>query len=115
VKTELKIPLDAEINVSKIKDYLLTKRDMGDKSEYLLKAGYARELFTQLIDDLKEQILPLDAMLTEETMFGKKFSIIGKLIGPNKKELTVKTIWMQESFSGKWKFITLFPAKEKIK
>jgi hypothetical protein len=111
----LKLPSDADISEIKIKEYLLTKRDMGDKSEFLLSAGYKKEFFDRLIIDLKEQILPLDAMLTEETIFGKKFSIIGKLIGPNKKELTVKTIWMQESFSGKWKFITLFPAKEKIK
>ncbi|MCK9426228.1 MAG: hypothetical protein M0Q21_09335 [Ignavibacteriaceae bacterium] len=111
----MKIPVDVEISDGKIKNYLLLKKDVGDKSFFLLQAGYSLENFEKLISDLREQILSFDAVFIEESVYGDKYKIPGVLIGPNGKSLLINTIWMKENITYKWKFITLFPSKEKTK
>lgn len=111
----MRIPIDAEISVDKIRNYLLLKRDVGDKSKFLLQAGYSIENYDTLIRDLRNQFLPLEATYDEETVFGKKYKINRVLTGPNGKTLLVCTVWMLENMTNKWKFITLFPVKEQTK
>ncbi len=111
----MKIPIDAEISVDKIRNYLLLKRDVGDKSKFLLHIGYTLENYDTLINDLRIQFLPLEATYIEDTIYGKKFKINRILNGPNGKALFISTIWMLENISERWKFITLFPVKEHTK
>ncbi|MEA3443394.1 MAG: hypothetical protein U9R19_01565 [Bacteroidota bacterium] len=44
-------------------------------------------------------MLTLDALHTEETGYGYKYEIKGKLIGPNGKTLSVCSIWINENES----------------
>jgi hypothetical protein len=83
-----------------------------DKSQYLALAGYTLDNWEQLQRDLREQILGLEANLAGATRYGQKYSITGKLLGPNGQTIRVKTIWI---VSGKaTRFVTFFPAKEQI-
>lgn len=109
----MKIPFDAEIAREKITKYLLTKRDESDKSLYLTTAGYTIDEYEQLVEDLRNQILLFDATLIELTEFGDKYEINGVLKSPSGKELSIKTIWMKEHATEKWKFITLFPVRRR--
>jgi hypothetical protein len=61
--------------------------------------------------DIREQLLPLDAQLTEQTEYGPKFRIRGTLTGPNGRALRVVTVWMREEATNQTKFVTLFPDK----
>ena len=110
----MKLPNNTLIAHEKLIQYLLVPRKRNDKSQWLAKAGYTLENWRLLKNDLRNQILSLGAKLIEETQYGKKYEIRGKLTGPNGKSLTVCTIWMTENETGNTKFITMYPAKGDI-
>jgi hypothetical protein len=65
----LKLPLASLIATEKITRYLLVPLVRGDKSQFLLRAGYSVENHLQLIDDLRTQILPNNAVPAGENEF----------------------------------------------
>lgn len=105
----MKLPSTTIIAEEKLTRYLLVPQERGDKSQFLLLAGYRLENADQLRQDLIEQLLSLDAMPLESTEFGHCFEIVGELKGPNGRRLSVRTIWMTEHLSGDTKFVTLIP------
>ena len=107
----MKLACNALIAKEKITGYLLAWRPENDKSQFLALAGYTIAQPDRLADDIRTQLLPLDAQLEETTEYGRKFRISGALIGPNGLTLHVETIWMIESVSGETKFVTLYPVK----
>lgn len=109
----MKLPQDAEIAPEKLTRYLLVKRPVGDKSEFLNRAGYALDNWHQLEQDIRKQILVREAISIEKTAYGEYFEIRSSLAGPNKVALKVKTVWMREAGSGITKFITLYPDRER--
>jgi hypothetical protein len=82
-----------------------------DKSVFLALAGYTPDNPGQLATDIREQLLPLEAELIEETEYGPKYRIRGTLTGPSGRVLRVVSIWMKEEATGDTKFVTLFPDK----
>ena len=107
----MKLPLSAIITEEKIKEYLLSFRKRNDKSKWLSKVGYKLEDWQRLAEDLRTQLLSLDAVIMEETKYGQMYEIKGVLTGPNGKTLSVCSIWMKEYESKSIKFITMFPNK----
>lgn len=107
----MKLAGNALIARAKVSDYLLAWRPENDKSQFLALAGYTVAQPDRLVDDIRTQLLPLDAQIEEITEYGQKYRISGTLIGPNGQALHVETVWMVESVSGVTKFITLYPAK----
>ena len=105
----MKLSEDAIIAASKLNQYLLVPKKRNDKSQWLATAGYVLENWPELERDLREQILSLDAIFTEETFYGKMYEIAGNLRGPNGRTIAVRTFWMDETATGQIKFITLFP------
>lgn len=107
----MKLPADAQIADEKLTDYLLVKRPVGDKPQFLRQAGYTLDNWDVLEQDIRKQILTKEATSTEQTRYGEYFEIIAPLTGPNGAVLKVKTVWMKESRRGIAKFITLYPDK----
>ena len=56
----------------KITEYLLRWRPEDDKSGFLAQAGYTVETSERLVTDIREQLVPLEAELVEETEYGPK-------------------------------------------
>ena len=109
----MKLPHDAGIAPAKLTKYLLVWRDADDKSKFLAQAGYVQEHWQQLEADLRNQILPLEAVPSDElNRFGDVYEIRGVLRGVNGVNLAVVTIWMIEYETQQTKFITLYPDKE---
>lgn len=79
---------------------------------FLKRAGYSPDNWRHLEKDIRNQILPLEADLQEDTAYGQLWKIRGRLDGPNGVTIHVITIWMKEKHSKLTKFITLFPDKE---
>ncbi|AIE75893.1 MULTISPECIES: DUF6883 domain-containing protein [unclassified Synechocystis] len=104
----MKLAQDSIITQEKLTDYLLKRLPKDDKSQYLARAGYTRSNWRQLEQDLRQQILTLDAIPTGKTQFGQKYEIIGFLKGPNGKCLNVKTIWIVTETDTR--LVTLLPA-----
>ncbi len=107
----MKLSRDAEIAPKKLTQYLLVKRAVGDKSEFLKLAGYTLDNWQQLEQDIRQQLLPKEAVAAKETSYGKYFAITASLMGSNGVVLQVKTVWMTESKNGRTKFVTLYPDK----
>lgn len=107
----MKLPDDTVIARRKLDEYLLRHRDEDDKSGFLALAGYTLENMDRLLNDLRTQLLPLDAEFFDQTEYGPKYQIRGTLTGPNGYVLRVVSIWMKEDATGETKFVTLFPDK----
>lgn len=107
----MKLAADAVIARDKVVNYLLKWRPENDKSQLLALAGYTIDHPDRLANDIRKQLLPLDAQAEETTEYGGKYRISGTLVGPNGQALRVETIWMVESNSGVTKFVTLYPTK----
>lgn len=105
----MKLPSDATIADDKLLRYLLVPQTRGDKSAFLARAGYRLENADRLRNDLRSQLLALDAQALESNQFGRYYETRGILTGPNGVHLAVCAIWMTEHLSGITKFITLIP------
>ncbi|MDJ0731597.1 MAG: hypothetical protein QNJ33_16570 [Crocosphaera sp.] len=68
----MKLPEDTIIAEAKITKYLLRWKPEDDKSRFLAQAGYTMTTAKQLQRDLRQQMLPLDAVYTETNRFGDK-------------------------------------------
>jgi len=108
----MKLSPDAVISLEKVANYLLLWRPENDKSKFLAEGGYQMEDPERLVEDIRGQLLPLEAEFIEDTDYGRMFRITGTLNGPNGRGLRVVSVWMTEAESGTTKFITLYPAKE---
>ena len=104
----MKLVQDAEIAPKKLTRYLLVKRPVGDKSEFLKRAGYTLDNWQQLEQDIRQQVLTQEAISAKQTAHGEYYEIRAFLTGPNGVGLQVKSVWMTESKSGITKFITLY-------
>lgn len=105
----MKLPRDATIAMTKMTEYLLRWRPEDDKSAFLARAGYSTGNADELITDIREQLLPIEAEFIEATEYGPKYLIRGALVGPNGHSLRVISIWMTEDAIGETKFLTLYP------
>lgn len=109
----MRLPADTTIAEDKLTHYLLLPQARGDKSAFLARAGYRLENAAQLLQDLRTQILPCEAIELESNKFGRYHEIRARLTGPNGVKLAVCTIWMTENLSGVTKFNTLIPDKRR--
>jgi hypothetical protein len=109
----LKLPTNSIIPPEKVVSYLLVPQKRGDKSAFLARIGYHQSTARVLLEDLRQQILPLDAEPAGSNEFGNYYEIRGTLRGPNEIALNVRTIWITERLSGQTRFVTLVPDKQK--
>lgn len=79
----MKLPSEAYIDPRKITDYLLKPLEDSDKSAFLARAGYTEENPKDLLSDIREQLLPLEAVDLGPFAFGRKYGISGRLTGPS--------------------------------
>ena len=111
----MKLPPDSEIPLAKMTRYLLVPLARADESKFLARAGYTLENAPRLIQDLRNQILPLEATPAGTTKFGDFFEIKGVLLGPNGVALSIRTIWIRENLQNNARLVTLLPDKTKAK
>lgn len=109
----MKLSIETVITPEKIINYLLIAKKRNDKSKWLNDAGYTQENWQRFENDLRTQILSLDAVQTAQNEYGQMDEIRGTLSGPNGKTLHVCSIWMQEYQTGLTKFITIYPDKRR--
>ncbi len=110
----MKLPADTIIAPEKVTQYLLVPQARGDKFGYLASGGYTQANAAQLLADLRDQLLPLEATPTKSNDYGQYHETRGPLTGPNGRTLAVRAIWMTEHLSGVTRFVTLLPDKQKV-
>jgi hypothetical protein len=78
----MKIPADSFIDPRKISHYLLRPLEESDRSEFLADAGYELPDSQRLLDDIRTQLLPLDAEHIGPFEYGEKFGFAVFCRGP---------------------------------
>lgn len=106
---------EAIISPEKLQDYILspTHPDGRSKAAYLALGGYSREDWSRLERDLRGQHLSLEARPGRVTPWGRKYEILGPLIGPNGQTLWIRTVWIVRHEESMARLITLIPARRR--
>ena len=101
----------AAIDPAKLRDYLLNAghADGASKAAFLALAGYRPENWRQLEHDLRSQHAVADAMPGRPSPYGRKYEIVGPLLGPNGAVLMVRTVWIVRHGHSTPEFVTLVP------
>lgn len=104
------IPADAEIATEKLTHYLLVPKPLDDKSKFLMRAGFTAANPQAL--DAAIRSLAASAVASEDgrNEYGIFWRVEGLLVGPD-CELPVVAIWLQWHVDGRFRFITLKPAR----
>jgi len=105
----VKLPPDSVIAIEKFTLYLLVPQSESDKSEWPARGGYTLANAHLLQNDIRVQLLPLEARPAQTSPFGSTYKIRGELVGPSGITIGVRTIWLKHSFSGEVHFVTLIP------
>ncbi len=108
----VKIPSDAIIANEKLTGYLLVRRARNDKSKFLAQAGFTLENPDALRAAIRLLADETEAMQNRADEYGAFYSVEGILHGINGVDLSVTTIWLEQTADGRFKFITLIPRKE---
>lgn len=101
----------AFIDPIKIRDYILsTSHPIGRfKAALFQRMGYNKNNWKQLVSDIKQYHLHLEAELVEKTKYGQKYKITGLIQGPNGKRIMLKSIWIILKGENRPRFITIYP------
>jgi hypothetical protein len=101
----------AVIHVEELRDYLLDlgHRTGGSKATLLYRIGYRREEWRQLERDIREQLLPLEAVEVPAED-GQRFRVAGVLRGPN-GSTPFRTVWLIEREGSAPRLLTAYPVR----
>jgi hypothetical protein len=105
---------NAIVDEVKVRDYLLSsEHPVGRfKARVFRAAGYQRENWTRLRDDLRILAQTLDVAPTHADEFGQRFIGTGQLPAPNGRPLPVVSVWLIPSEAVAPRLITAYPAAE---
>lgn len=104
----MRIPANAVIPPDKITNYLLVPKKSGDKSKYLLRAGFTLATAALLEAEIRRVTAGSDAIHDRVRQHGTYYNVFGSLIGPSGVALPVKLIWLHR-LDDLFTFVTLVP------
>lgn len=86
----------AIIEAKKVQDYLLSPTHPKGryKANFFRELGYSAGSWGVLEQDLRDLILCNDVTASRKSRYGQKFSVEGRLTGPNGKTAQVLTVWI---------------------
>jgi len=86
----------AVIDCEKLRDYLLSpSHPVGRfKAVFFSSLGYTQENWSHFEADLRQQHLTQEAVLRQETSYGRKYEIRGRMKGPVGKTAEVTSVWI---------------------
>lgn len=106
----MRIPSDAVIDETKFTNYLLVPRPWDDKSGYLQRIGFDLKNWADLLNAVRQLADAVDAVEDRTNEYGTFYRVEGVLEGPA-GNLPVVCIWMKQAIDGRFRFVTLKPAK----
>lgn len=103
---------NATVPREKVRDYLLSFRHpVGrHKAVFFGQFGFTREEAVLLIDALKEHAVTCEVMTTEETAFGMRYTIEGRLRCPDGRTPRIRAVWFIGLDDPLPRLVTAYPA-----
>jgi hypothetical protein len=104
----------AQIEPSKVRDYLLSKaHPVGRfKAAFFEALGYSASDWPRLESDLRQLAMTGDATPGRLTEYGQHYEVRGTLNGPSGRAAQVMTIWIVRSNQETPRSITAFPGEK---
>ena len=104
----------AVIEEVKIAGYLLNKehRFGASKARFFAGFGFHIDQWEQLAQALREHGQRYEAVQTDETGFGPRFTVEGELISPDGRHPTVRSVWQIDEGSDAPRLITAYPVED---
>lgn len=101
----------AVIEPVKLHGYLLSgSHPVGRfKAIFFWALGYSAEAWPRLEADLRNQHLPQDATLGDQTRYGQKYEIRATLVGPSGRSAEVVSAWIVRWGEDFPRFVTAYP------
>lgn len=101
----------AIIEPRKLRDYLLsTSHPVGRfKAAFFVGLGYDQQAWGVLSADLRALAVNGDASPMEESPFGRKFEVLGRLKGPSGREADILSVWIILEGEDFPRFVTAYP------
>ena len=99
------------VDPAKVRDYLLSPaHPVGRfKARFFLGLGYSPEKWEALVLDLRRQAERGIATKGEESAYGQKFEVRGRLAAPGGRAVEIITIWIVLTDEDAPRFVTAFP------
>lgn len=101
----------ASIPAEKLTEYLLDLSHPvgGAKARWFLSLGYDPGHPASLSDDLLDFVRRSDTFSSEESPFGVKYLVTGRMVTPSGRSVNIVTVWIVESGDFVPRFVTAYP------
>lgn len=107
---------NAIVDEAKVKEYLLNlKHPYGvSKARFFSEFGFCMERWEQLADALREHGSRHEVTTACETGFGPRYSVEGKLISPDGRNPSIRSVWQMDKGAIAPRLITAYPLEVKV-
>lgn len=106
---------NSEITQTKVVKYLLSTTHRAGKSKavFFMQFGFTPARWEDLANALKQHAIENEITLEENTVFGTRYVIEGRLIAPDGTWLTIRTAWFIDKEGKAPRFITAHPLRRR--
>ncbi len=105
------IPSDAIIATDKLSRYLLVRRPVDDKSQFLALGGFTLANPAALETAIRDCIAEFEAVSDGQNEWGEFYRVDADMTCPLGNTIAVALIWLQWDVDGLFRFVTLKPRK----
>ena len=113
----MKIPSYEKAIVSEIKitGYLLSikHRDGRSEAEFFTQLGFMIDAWEKLAKALLQHAAENEVAKVEDSSFGKRYIVEGKLFGSGGKTAVVRSVWFIETGEHIPRFVTAYPLQRR--
>jgi hypothetical protein len=101
----------AIVEERKVRDYLLSgSHPVGRfKARLFAALGFHPENWSMLQSELQKVAAQGEAQLIQESLFGRKYLVLGAVTGPRGRSADVATIWIIRSGDDTPRLVTVYP------
>jgi hypothetical protein len=105
----------AVIPEAKITAYLLSfkHRDGHSKAEFFAKLGFMTDIWEDLRTALLRHAADNEVEKIEDSPFGKRYIVEGKLFSPGGREAIIRSVWFIEAGENIPRFVTAYPLQRR--
>ena len=106
----------AIIDPSKLRDYLLSLNHSEGASKAIIfyGLGYSELQWEVLENDIRNQLLSNEAVKSEISEHGQKYSVKGVLTGPNGNSRTMVSVWIIRNGEEYPRLVTIYPHRGRL-
>jgi hypothetical protein len=103
--------LSAYVPPEKLTGYLLDEQHPvgGPKAKWLIGHGYDAADPSPLERDLLSVVHASDDSVTQQSRFGTKYVVVGRINAPDGQQVDVTTVWIVEPPDDRPRFVTAYP------